>query len=463
MKTRCPALTAHARRLGRLDFDRRLALLAPHVALNDLRAAPLRRRVFTHWRTFWLFLFQILSPGQSCRETVQSAKIWLGEDALSANTSAWCQARARLPQAMLDEALVAAGRNLCAQVPRAVLWRGRRVRVVDGTSAKLPDTPANQKQWPQPKTQKAGCGFPVMRLVVLFCLACGALVAYEVGPLTVAERELWRAIWAALEAGDVLVGDRGFCSLGEFWWLGRRGVDCVARLNARRSVGVRPVRRLGKGDWLVSWTKMKEPPKWFTPEQWAAVPAELLVRHVSISVPIKGWRTQVITVATTLLDPKAAPARELADLYRRRWRAELFIRDIKTTLGMQMLSCKSPALARKELLMHLIAYNLIRSLMWEAAAHADADPARLSFKGALDTLRQWSPVLMVCGKSEKRKMWIRFLMALGAHVVPDRSGRAEPRAIKTRPKNYPLLTAPRHEYVEILHRSKYRKPDLALS
>jgi len=208
---------------------------------------------------------------------------------------------------------------------------------------------------------------------------------------------------------------------------------------------------------------MKQPPKWFTPEQWAAVPAELLVRQVTLHVPVKGWRTQLITVATTPLDPKSAPADELAEMYRRRWQAELFIRDIKTTLGMEMLSCQSPAMARKEVLMHLIAYNMIRSLMWESATRAGVAPLRLSFKGALDTLRQWRPLLTLCGPAERKKIWERFLSALGAHVVPHRPGRAEPRAIKTRPKNYPLLTKPRHEFVEIPHRSKYRKSDLALS
>jgi hypothetical protein len=328
---------------------------------------------------------------------------------------------------------------------------------------RLPDTAQNQKQYPQPKTQKPGCGFPVARLLVLFCLSCGALVAYELGALEVAERELWRRIWETLQAGDVLLGDRGFCSLGEFWWLRRRGVDCVARLNARRSSGMIPMHRLGKNDWLVVWEKMKRPPLWMSAEQWARVPPWLLVRQVTVSVAVQGFRTQQLTVATTLLDPKQWPAAKLAQLYRRRWQVELFIRDIKTTLGMEALSCKSPALARKELLLHLIAYNLIRALIWEAAARAGVAAGRLSFKGALDTLRQWTPLLVMCGKSERKELLNRFLAALGAHIVPDRPGRAEPRAIKTRPKNYPLLTKPRHEYVEIPHRNKYRKPDSALS
>ena len=463
MKTHSRVLAAHARRLGQLPLDRRIALLEPHACLPQSSRTPFRHRVFTLWRTFWLFLFQTLSPGQSCRETVQAAKVWLQEDALSANTSAYCQARARLPRGLLEKAFVGGGAKLCARVPPAALWRGRRVRVVDGTSMILPDTPANQKDYPQPKTQKAGCGFPVARLVVLFCLACGALVAYDLGALDVAERELWRRIWDMLEPGDVLLGDRGFCSLGEFWWLRKRGVDCAVRLNARRSTGMIHVHRLGKNDCLVVWEKMKRPPKWFSVEQWAEVSPLLLVRQVTFAIAIKGFRTQMVTVATTLLDAKLWPAEELAQLYRRRWQAELFIRDIKTTLGMEMLSCKSPALARKELLMHLIAYNLIRSLMWEAAARRDLAPLRLSFKGALDTLRQWTPLLAGCDKSERKRMLDRFLAALGDHLLPDRPGRCEPRAVKKRPKIYPLLNKPRHEYVEILHRSKYRKPELALS
>jgi hypothetical protein len=464
MKTRCRALASHARRLGQLPPEQCFALLAPHAALPEAAtAAPFRQRVFTLGRTFWLFLFQILSPGQSCRETVQAAKAWLQEDALSANTSAYCQARARLPQSLLDQAFAGGAQRLGAQVPPDALWRGRRVRVVDGTSARLPDTPANQKEFPQPKTQKPGCGFPVLRLLVLFCLSCGALVAYDLGALELAERELWRRIWQTLEPGDVLLGDRGFCSLGEFWWLRGRGVDCVARLNARRSSGMAHVHRLGRGDWLVAWDKMKQPPKWLSAAEWAQVPQWLLVRQVSFSLAIPGWRTQQLTVATTLVDPEAFPAEELAELYRRRWQAELCIRDIKTTLGMEMLSCQSPALARKELLLHLIAYNLIRSLMWEAAARRGVAPLSMSFKGTLDTLRQWTPLLVLCETSARKSMLERFLSALSALVLPDRPGRAEPRALKTRPKNYPFLNKPRHEYVEILHRSRYRKPESALS
>lgn len=458
MNSRCRVLASQSRRLARLGPEERLALFEAHAQLPQGHDQGLRQRIFTHWRTFWLFLFQTLSPGQSCREAVQAAKAWGGLEGISANTAGYCQARGRLPQGLLDEAFADGARALRARVPRSALWRGRRVSVVDGTSARLPDTPLNQREYPQPNTQKPGCGFPVLHLVVLFCLSCGALIGYAQGALYTAERELWRRIWEMLEPGDVLLGDRGFCSLGEFWFLRSRGVDCVCRLNARRSSGMRLAHRWSKNDRLVIWEKMKDPPRWMSAEQWAAVPQWMLVRLVTFEVPVKGWRTQQVTVATTLMDPKAWPPAELAELYRRRWQAELFIRDIKTTLGMEALSCLSPAMVRKELALHLIAYNLIRALMWEAAERAGMAPMRLSFKGALDTLRQWTPLLLGCRKSERKRMLDRFLAALGQHVLPDRPGRAEPRAIKTRPKNYPLLTTPRREYVEIPHRSKYRKP-----
>jgi len=455
-----PLLAAQRRRLSQLPLEQFGRRLQPLIPFPQQAPAPFRQRVFSCWRTFWLFLFQILSPGQSCRETVQAAKSWLKDRTLSANTAAYCQARARLPETLLTQTLGAQAARLSAQVPAAARWQGRRVRVIDGTSARLADTPANQRQYPQPAGQKPGCGFPVARLLVLFCLHCGVLLAYQLGALAVAERELWRRIWDLLEPGDVLLGDRGFCSLGEFWWLRRRAVDCLTRLHARRSTGTRPVHRLGKDDWLVLWEKTRQSPHWFTPEQWALVPPQLLVRQVSFAVEFKGFRTQQVTVATTLLDRKLWPAQALAELYRRRWQAELCIRDIKTTLGLEALSCKSPALVRKELLLHLIAYNLIRALIWEAAERRGAAPWRLSFKGALDTLRQWTPRLAWCGAAQRGLLWEEFLAALGEHVVPLRPGRAEPRAVKRRLKNYPLLNRSRREYVEIPHRSRYRKPVL---
>jgi hypothetical protein len=463
MKPHSRALALQSRHLGQLDPQERFQLLAPHAGSLQSGPAPSRQRLFPHWRTFWLFLFQTLCPGQSCRETVQTAKAWLEREKISSNTSGYCQARARLPEPILEGSLSDSSRRLCAQVPPSAFWLDRRVRVVDGSSSRMADTPENQKAYPQPKTQKPGCGFPVMRLLTLFCLSCGALIRYAQGPLDVAEKELWHRIWDALEPGDVLLGDRGFCSLGEFWWLRKRGVDCVTRLNARRSSGMKTVHRRSKNDRLVLWKKMRQPPTWMSAEQWAQVPELLLVRQITFNVEVKGFRTQQVTLATTLISAKLWPASQLIELYHRRWRVELFLRDIKTTLGMEMFSCKSPEMVRKELLMHLIAYNLIRSLMWEASARRGVGVDWLSFKGSLDTLRQWTPLLMGCGPKERKRMLDRFFAALGDHVLPDRPGRVEPRAIKTRPKNYPLLNKPRRQFVDIPHRNRYHKQEEVLS
>lgn len=452
-----PALASGLGRLRRLPLAQLCEALAAHLPFPEHTAAPLRARVFTPWRTFWIFLFQTLSPGQSCRATVQAARLWLGRRGLSGNTAAWCQARSRLPTPLLQSALAGGAKLLCAQVRDAHLWHGRRVRVVDGTSVQLPDTPAHQQVYPQPRTQKPGCGFPVMRLVVMFCLSCGALVAYATDGLAVSERLLWHRLWNTLCAGDVLLGDRGFCSMVEFWMLSQRGVDCVTRLHQRRSTGVRRLKQLGPNDWLVEWIGTVRP-QWLTAEQWAGVPASLRVRHVTFQVPIKGFRTTEVTVSTTLLDERRWPATELAELYRRRWQAELYIRNIKTTMGMERLTCKSPRMAAKQLLMYLIAYNLIRSLMWEAAARRRCPPTRLSFKGAVDTLLQWAPLLALSPRSRTKTVLRQFLDALASHRLPDRPDRLEPRALKHRPKNYPLLTKPRRQYQEIPHRNRYKLP-----
>jgi hypothetical protein len=343
------------------------------------------------------------------------------------------------------------------RVPPPKSWHGRRIKVVDGSSVQLPDTPENQKAYPQPSRQKPGCGQPVMRLVALFDLASGVLLACATGTLKSAERELWRSLWETdLVAGDIVLGDRGFCSLCEFWMLFAREVDSLVRLNQRRSAGTRRKKKLGKNDELVWWIKSHNRPKWLALDLWREVPKEFLVRHITFQLVQPGFRTQEVTLATTLLDHRKWPAAVLADMYRQRWRAELHLRDLKTTMGMELLRCKSPAMARKELTMHLIGYNLVRALMSEAAAkNEQVDLARISFKGALCALRQFASPLAQCTKRRRKLLWELLLFSIAEMLVPERPGRQEPRAIKRRPKNYPLLTSPRDQYIEIPHRTKY--------
>ena len=322
----------------------------------------------------------------------------------------------------------------------------------------MPDTPENQAIYPQSSRQRAACGFPVMRVVALFSLATGALLALAKGALGVHERTLFRSLWDRLDRGDVVLADRGFCGYADFYCLAHRGVDCVMRKNARRSVGATPGRRLGKGDRLVRWHKTGRCPKWLDPAAWEAMPDRLTVREIHFVVDIPGFRTQAITVSTTLLDPKAYPTDAFIELYRRRWMAELFLRDIKTTMGMDVLTCQTPDMVHKELLMYLIAYNLVRALMFEASLRHGVPVDRISFKGTLSTVREWAPVLAGASRKRRRELVDHLIAILARDPVPHRPNRVEPRARKRRPKNYQLLSKPRRDFREVMHRNKYRKP-----
>lgn len=427
-------------------------------------AGPFRDRVFSVWKTFWLFLAQVLDSRGTCREAVRKAQASLSLEQgrqISSSDSAYCQARRRLPLRPLNREWRRVAEELEGNVGERDLWLGRRVKVVDGSSCSMPDTPQNQARYPQSKRQKPGCGFPLMRLVALFSLASGALLALNKGPMRLSERALWRKMWPLLKPGDVVLGDRGFCSFAEIWSLLQRGVDSVLRLNARRSAGVRKLRRLGKNDWLVEWAKTKVRPQWMPLAAWRQMPDALVVRQLTVRLDIPGFRTQILHVVATMTDPKRYCARAFADLYRRRWMAELFLRDLKITLGMDVLRCKSPAMIHRELAMHLIAYNLIRALIWEAAKHARRNPYRLSFAGAIAAVRQWAPALAAAPETQKPQMFNALLNCLANDRLPLRPNRAEPRAIKRRPKNYQRMTEPRNLFKPAPHRSKYSRADLS--
>lgn len=440
-----------------------------HMPIQDFVAAageilqppddsPSRQRVFTPRRTFWLFLAQVLSATRTCREAVRGAQAWLASAlTLSASTSAYCQARARLPAEYVEKAAASILGHLCEHEGKP--WLGRSVKVVDGSALSMPDTPENQSLYPQSSKQKEGCGFPVMRFVALFSLATGAWLAVAKGSLHDHERTLWHRLWHFLREGDVVLADRGFCGYADFRMLLARGVDCVMRLHQRRTSGCTKRRKLGKGDWLMEWTKTGVCPKWMTKEDWKALPATFNVRHVEITVAVAGFRTKSITVATTLLDAKAYRAEAIAQLYRRRWTAELFLRDIKTSMGMDVLRCKTPALIEKEMKLHQIAYNLVRALMLEAARRHGEEPLRLSLAGTCAAIRQWAPA--ICGPQPHRctrEMLDAFFLCIARDKIPLRPDRLEPRARKRRPKNYQLLNKPRATFREIHHRSKYAKP-----
>ena len=333
-------------------------------------SSPNRERLFTPLITFWAFLSQVLAADSACRTAVRKVQAWWarqGSGPMSANTSAYCQARARLPEQRLEALQDQLAQRLENNVPAERLWCGRRVRVVDGTTCSMPDTAPNQRAYPQPSGQKAGCGFPMLKVVGLFSLASGALLRAVHGPVRLSEVPLFRQLWGHLSPGEVVLADRGFCSFGCLAALQQLGIDSVMRLHQARRLNWRRGRRLGKADRLVAWTKPRRRPRLLSAEEFAALPATLQVRQVRLQARLKGFRTRTLVVVTTLVDPVAYPPEALAALYLQRWGVELHFRELKTLMRLDVLRCRSPQMIRKELLMHFIAYYLVRAVMLQAA------------------------------------------------------------------------------------------------
>lgn len=293
-----------------------------------------------------------------------------------------------------------------------------------------------------------------------FCLQTGALLSYEVGNKKSHELPLMRKQWGTFKPGDIFLGDKGFCSYYDLSSLKDRGVDSVITLARRHPVTeAESVKVLGADDLLIQWKKpVRSKASSYSQEDWEGLPEMLLLRQIKVKVNQPGFRVTTFHIITTLLDSKEYPAKELADLYFQRWDVELFFRDIKTTMGMDILRCKTPDMVRKEILMHLIAYNCIRWLIFEAAEEKGARVRRISFKGSVQALRQWEPHLNQAKiNCQEQGRLIRLLYeSIAGNIVPERPGRSEPRAVKRRPKPFALLTAPRHEMKVIPHRSRYR-------
>ena len=421
-----------------------------------------RQRIFSPLVTFWAFLAQVLERGSSCRDALQRISAWWqvhfpGQGSPSADTSAYCQARARLDETVLQQIGSDVAEQLERQVTNDQLWLGRRVKIVDGTGLSMPDTAANQRQWPQSSGQKPGCGFPLLKIVGLFCLHSGALLQVVHDDIHHHEVMLARRLWQWLEAGEILLADRAFCSFLDIAQLLGRGVDCLMRLHqGRGKPDFRCGRRLGKNDRLVLWRKPPQRLPHWSKEDYDQLPATLTLRLVRFAITVPGFRSQQVILTTTLLDPKLYPAHELEKLYFRRWNVELHFRQIKTILGMDVLRCLTPSMVLKELAMHRIAYNLIRALMQRAALTYDVDLERISFKGSLDSLHHFADAIYATHR-EPRKQALLFnalLRTIASDLVPLRPNRCEPRARKRRSKNYQFLTKPRHQMRTAPHRNR---------
>lgn len=466
------------RKLGKLDSLRELYELFGHLLPEGLlarsdRGVNSRDRLFGTQVTFWAFAAQILSPGTACREIVRRVEAWWQESAgkgqgPSSSTSAYCQARARLDPAVLELIRAEISWSLERNVLNEERWvGGRPVKIVDGTGISMPDTPENQALWPQSSEQAPGCGFPIMKLVGLFSLGSGALLEAQTGNQHMHESTLFRAFWSKLQKGDILLGDRAFCSYaGIAGLLQQRGVDSVMRLHQMRKADFRNGRRLGADDRLVVWQKPQRTEAWGE-QEFAALPGTLSLRMIRLRVAAPGFRTKSVVLITTLVDAVAYPADMLRELYGKRWQVEMHFAQIKTFLGMDVLRCKSPELIQREVLMHQIAYNLVRSLMQRSSHLHHVPLSRLSFKGTLDTLRHWSGLIAAAGKTprQQEKLIDQMLGLIAGDLLPERPGRSEPRGKKRRAKNYQLLTKPRSETGNLPRRNrpKTKRPKSPLS
>lgn len=407
-----------------------------------------RKRLYTPLLTLWTFLYQMLSPDQSCRAAVCKLLAWLclGEvDDASAKTDPYCKARSRLPEALCRDLFERSGTELQQRYPATRLLQGRRILIADGTTLSMSDTPENQAKYPQPSHHKPGAGFPILRLVALISLSCGAVLRVAFGPWRgkrTGETALLRQILKTLAAGMVLLADGMYSS---YWLVAaarERGADLVARHDGKRKVNWRSGKKLGQQDHVVVWSKPPRP-KWMSVEQYQQIPDTLMVRQCFVQVQQKGFRTHGMIVISTLLDPRLYPKAELALVYRARWHAELDLRSIKQVMQMEVLRFKSPEMVHKELYMHLLAYNLVRKLMAEAASQVGIEPRDISFTGTLQTLREFAPLGWMCSPARWERTYQVILRSIATHRVNDRPDRVEPHAVKRRPKPLVYLNEPR--------------------
>jgi hypothetical protein len=369
---------------------------------------------------------------------------------LLSETGAYCQARKRLPEEFFSNVARQTGRALEKSIAPQWQWKSRRVYVYDGSSVSMPDTPANQRAYPQPIVQKPGLGFPLARIAAVFSLACGAVL--DVGICRYAgkgqsELGMLRTLWNLFLPGDVMLADRLMCTWTEMVMLKQRGVDCVCRLTSHRKADFRRGKCLAKDDHVVKWLRPTKP-RSIDRETYNTLPDFLMIRECRVQIEQPGFRVRTLIVATTLLDGEEFTKEDLAQLYRARWNAELDLRSQKQTLQMDVLRCKTPELVRKELWTHVLAYNLIRTIAAQAAVQHGIAPRTISFKGVVQTLEAFQPVIEMKGERDavlRKALYQQLLDAVANHRVANRPDRFEPRRRKRRPKPYDRLMKPRSQ------------------
>ncbi|NJN29031.1 MAG: IS4 family transposase [Synechococcales cyanobacterium RM1_1_8] len=405
-----------------------------------------RQVLYTPMVVLWAWISQVLDEDKSLSNAVKRVTTWLvaaGEEPPSGDTGGYSKARKRLPFSVLPPLLKRSADGLSAQVKPEQLWCGRRVKAYDGTSILMSDTAANQERYPQHR-QKEGCGFPIAKVVVWFCVVTGAVLEVAMAPFKTSEWELSRQLYATLSSEDVVVADRAYGTYVDLALVQSRGADGVFRKHQSRKCDFRRGRKLGIGDHLVSWQRPQKCPDSMTREDFEALPTQLEVREVHLLLRRPGFRPTEVILVTTLLDPKVYPKAQLATLYGLRWQAtEVNFKHLKTTLKMEMIAAKTPETVEKELWVHLLAYNLLRTLMWHASQQKPVSALRISLQGTRQQLNHFRPELARTHGPGQKCLYDSLLNILSQLLVPLRPNRAEPRVLKRRPKPFPRMQQPR--------------------
>ena len=437
---------------GELPFTDVLSESAVAQALKALDVVWLDR-IYSPLVTLWVFLGQVLSQDHSCRAAVArliAHRVSRGQRACSAETGAYCQARKRLPEEFYAGVARKAGQSLDNSAKKEWLWKCRRVLTYDGSTVSMPDTAENQQAYPQPPQQSLGVGFPLARIAAFFSLSCGAVLDLAICSYSGkghSELGMLRRLWEILLPGDILLADRYMCAWHEIYLLKQRGIDTVTRVHHCRRVDFRRGKRFGKDDHLVEWRR----PGRIRSIDWQTLkllPERLTIRETRVRIQQPGFRCRSMIVVSTLLDAEAVTSSDLAELYRARWNAELDLRSLKQTMQMDILRCKRPELVRKEIWTHILAYNLIRTIIAQAANKHHIEPRTISFKGAIQTLEAFQPLIATqgdCSSTHRQSLYGQLLDAVATHRVADRPDRFEPRQRKRRQKKYDRMMKPRNQ------------------
>jgi len=406
-----------------------------------------RQTLYTPMVVIWAWISQVLDVDKSLSNAVKRVIAWLataGEEVPSADTGGYSKARKRLSLGVLKPLLQQTAAALETQVNPEQRWCGRQVKAYDGTTVLMSDTPANQKAYPQHGNQKVGCGFPLAKLVVWFCGTTGVVLEVAIAAFSTSEWKLALQLYATLQPNDVVVADSAYGTYVDLALVRSTKADAVFRKHHARGCDFRKGKKLGIGDHLVGWQRPPQCPPSMSLIDFEALPASIEVREVHLLIQQAGFRPKEIILVTTLVDPKRYLKAKLAELYQLRWQAtEVNLKHLKTTLQMEMIAAKTPDIVQKENWVHLLAYNLLRTLMWQSAQHAQVSPLRISLQGTRQQFNHFRPNLAQATNKNHRRLYIALLKVIPDQLVPLRPNRVEPRVVKRRPKPFPRMQQPR--------------------